>query len=353
MAGPYVHCLVTRETLKRLNSDPSLAPYQDITAFAENADYYSFVCLGSVSPDLPYPALALGFNRGKDSNGWTWGDKFHKQNTGDFIKIGLQKLRSEPNKSSDQFLKRAAWLMGYYAHVTTDLIIHAVVYELVGGCYEKYKKDHLYCEVVQDSLLFYDLYTYPPRELIDVKMIKNVIEKCRVEVEDEGSITDLPSYELDEDIESFWRDILSLNYSDFYNIENPRIQDWFYEYDFIMIDGTKAVARDFASQMAYQWTADIPRDHKEKYYTHMVLPNGRTDGDYKIDVFNKSVNEVVRKVTIFLKAINNDASFTELINDLKPWNIDKGTLDDQSKQFALWSGRTEDPFDCPGDPPRT
>ena len=181
MAGPYVHCLVTRESLRNLHKDTSLNQYSSITDPDENAPYFPHVCLGSISPDFPYPALALGFNSKADPNGWTWGDKFHKQNTGDFINIGMQQLQGTVDKTSPAFLKKTAWLMGYYSHVITDLIIHAVVYKIVGGCYENHKHDHLHSEVVQDSLLFYDIYRNPPQQLIDSEFLKTILEKCQVE----------------------------------------------------------------------------------------------------------------------------------------------------------------------------
>ncbi len=356
MAGPYVHCLVTREALRKLYANVSLASYQSITNPDESAKYFSYVCLGSVSPDFPYPALAIGYNSGTDRNKWTWGDKFHKQNTGNFINIGIQKLRPSADWASDSYLKKAAWLMGYYSHVITDVVIHAVVYELVGGCYENHKHDHLYCEVVQDSLLFHDVYSYPAQELIDVRMIKDILEDCRVESSpsdaDQQSLTVLPTYVLDNEIENFWDFILSQNYSDFYRSESPRFEDWFYEYNMVMTLGTKPVARTLAPGMAYHRSTDILPSDKTKYYTDITLPDG-TRGDYKNSVFNKAVNEVAKRLETFLKAFDNSESFTELINDLKPWNMDKGTINDQSPQFALWNGQTEFPFQCPGDPPLT
>ena len=101
MAGPYVHCLVVREALRNLYNDLSLAQHQNITKPDEDAPYFPYVCLGSVSPDFPYPALSLGLNSGKDANGWTWGDKFHKQNTGNFIDIGIRHLKDTADKTGD------------------------------------------------------------------------------------------------------------------------------------------------------------------------------------------------------------------------------------------------------------
>ena len=354
MAGPYVHCLVTREALKKLYGDLSLAAYQTITNPDEAAKYFSYVCLGSVSPDLPYPALAMGINAGKDRYGWTWGDKFHKQNTGDFVDIGMQHLRAITDRTDDQFLKKAAWLMGYYSHVITDLAIHAVVYKLVGGCYENHKHDHLHSEVVQDSLLFYEVYSNPPQELIDVRLIKGILERCHIESPltppDDQVPTYIPPVGLDTDIKILWDSILSQNYTDFYSTELPDIDNWFLEYSAIMSVATKVVARTAAPDMAYHRTADIPPDDKTRYYSNITLPD-RTTGGYKVKVFDKAVDEVTKRLSTFLNTINDTNIYTFLKNDLRPWNIDKGTVNDADPHFALWNGQTEFPSECHGDPP--
>lgn len=353
MAGPYVHCLVSRESLKELFSNPSLAQFQIITQPDEDSDYFPYVCLGSVSPDLPYPAQKMGMNCKQDANGWTWGDKFHKQKTGSFIDTGMQELRSMPDKDSALFYKKTAWLLGYYSHVITDLVIHAVVYELVGGCYENHSREHLSCEVIQDSLLFHDVYSAPlTQELIKVKLLKTVLEKCQVVTTDDDGPTPLPEYNLDEDIETFWDSILSHNYSEFYNTEEPKIQDWFYEYMMVMIDATGVVARAAAPGIAYQKSTDIGLIEKTKYYSEITLPDGKT-GEYKKDIFNKAVQEVTQRLQVFLSAIVSDEMYDSFKQSLGQWNLDKGTIDGTSPTFALWNGQTEYPFDCKGDPPST
>lgn len=85
----------------------------------------------------------------------------------------------------------------------------------------------------------------------------------------------------------------------------------------------------------------------------MVLPDDTPEHksehkSYKIDVFDKTVNEVGRRLKIFLNSLDDPT----VKNDLGDWNIDKGTDSDESPNFTLWSpGKTEFPFDCPGPPP--
>ena len=276
MAGPYVHCLVSRAALGNIYSDNLFIRYRSITNPDENAQFFPYICLGSVSPDYPYPALGIEeINSRKDGNGWTWGDKFHKQNTGDFIDIGIQKLRddvAQGRSATPAFLKKAAWLMGYYSHVITDLVIHAVVYDLVGGCYETHKRSHLHCEVTEDSLLFYDVYKNPPQELVDVHFLR-ILQRCQ-EVSATLDPFQASTYVLDKDIEGLWHSILNQNYSDFYKIEPPEIDAWHRVYGFLMKVGTSIAARVVEPGMAYRSTSDIsanePAD-KAGYYSAMTF----------------------------------------------------------------------------------
>jgi hypothetical protein len=350
MAAPYVHCLVSREALRILYDDPSLKRFRTITEPEEGAKYFPFVCLGSVSPDLPYAAQKVGINGGKDKNGWTWGDKCHKQYTGSFVRFGMEALRAIEDRKGEAFLKQAAWLLGYYSHVITDLVVHAVVYKLVGGCYEKHQTEHLASEVIQDSLLFAELYSKPPKELIDVKLVFSILQNCQVTALKEGGATPVADYSLDNDIEEFWRSILKQNYSDFYETEKPNIQDWFRLYLAVMKLGTTALARTAVHDMAYQRSTEIPLVDKERYYSAITLPDGR-EGNYRDDVFNKAVPETAKRLKVFLRAISNKKMFDSLQKQLAPWNLDKGTLAATNPAFALWKGQTEVPFDCPGDPP--
>lgn len=352
MAAPYAHCLVSREALRKLYKNRSLARYRSITNPDENAPYFPYVCVGSVSPDFPYPALHMGVNSKTDGNGWTWGDKFHKENTGNFVDIGVQELRQMADKNSEVFYKKAAWLMGYYSHVITDLVVHAVVYRLVGGCYENHSQEHLHCEVVQDSLLFHELYSDPPQELVDTGFLLMVLEKCQVVPPPTGNETPtyLPRYVFDPDIEGFWKSILSRNYADFYEAEPPEIDDWHRLYTFIMVNGKRIAARKFEPDMAYKKTTDISPDEKTKYYTDITLPDGTTGASYTEKVFNKAVVEVTKRLKAFLKALDTDAhdSFKKTLG---VWNLDKGIVADRNPKFALWNGEITDLFKCPGDPP--
>ena len=123
-------------------------------------------------------------------------------------------------------------------------------------------------------------------------------------------------------------------------------------YKALVTDATKVVARIIEPGMAYHKTTDIADNEKTRYYSDVSLPDG-TKGNYKDKVFNKAVEEVTRRVKDFLGALDSAELSLDLKKDLGNWNLDKGTIDDHSPQFALWNGETEFPFDCNGDPPLT
>jgi hypothetical protein len=121
-------------------------------------------------------------------------------------------------------------------------------------------------------------------------------------------------------------------------------------YTFIMVNGKRIVARMLEHDMAYQRTNEISSDEKTRYYTNVVLPDGATGATYREKVFGKAVEEVTKKLKVLLDAIDTDA-YDAFQASLKDWNLDKGTVDEQHPDFALWNGHTEWPFNCAGDPP--
>ena len=240
--------------------------------------------------------------------------------------------------------------MGYYSHIITDLVIHAVVYEIVGGCYENHKEQHLYCEMIQDSLLFYDVYSNPPKELIDVSFL-GILRKCQEQSAPFQWIpTEPPKYVLDKNVENFWDFILSHNYPDFYKTETPQIDDWHHIYGQLMSAGISFAGRALDHKLTYQKTTEITADDKKNYYLNISLPPDGTKGKYK-DVFNKAVDKVANGLSRFLNALDNTSIYLDLKKDLKEWNMDKGIMADRDPKFALWDGGIKDLLDCNGDPP--
>jgi len=135
MAGGFVHITAAAEALGRLGDVEGLAPADKLAI----SQFMPFVEVGAVGPDYPY----LGRQP-------EWADRMHYENTGEVICNGLRVLRRrEPGVLRIRCL---AWLLGYAAHVATDLTIHPVVLRRVGP-YEENKTAHRTCEMHQDAYI--------------------------------------------------------------------------------------------------------------------------------------------------------------------------------------------------------
>ncbi len=141
MSGGYTHI-----TVVNMMSEP--ARLEEIKGFPEDAiisimDFFKFCELGALSPDYPYLAL-------DDSGAPQWADMMHYERTGVMLHTGVQQLR---NVKGDALEKGLAWLLGYAAHVTTDVTIHPIVMDKVGP-YDQNKTAHRVCEMNQDAYIF-------------------------------------------------------------------------------------------------------------------------------------------------------------------------------------------------------
>jgi Zinc dependent phospholipase C len=139
--GAYAHITLVNEVREpqRLERIPGF-PRKSIPAILK---YFKFCELGAVSPDYPY--LAIG-----DVGAQRWADTMHYTRTGDVIHAGIKRLQGMGKKTREKGL---AWLLGFTAHVTTDVTIHPVV-EMKVGQYKGNEKKHRICEMHQDAYIF-------------------------------------------------------------------------------------------------------------------------------------------------------------------------------------------------------
>jgi hypothetical protein len=102
-----------------------------------------FCELGAVSPDYPYLAVT-------DQKEQKWADNMHYIRTGEMIHSGIRSLR---NSAGEAQTKGFVWLLGYSAHVATDVTIHPIVQMKVGD-YNHHPKEHRICEMNQDVYIY-------------------------------------------------------------------------------------------------------------------------------------------------------------------------------------------------------
>lgn len=182
MPGAFAHL-----TLVAIAKEPAALEASGVSSDTIVAllDYSKYCELGAVSPDYPYLAVTHPAQK-------AWADAMHYTRTREVISAGIARvrtLRGEPAR------KCLAWLLGYAAHVTTDMTIHPVVEKKVGP-YHGHELEHRICEMHQDAYIF---------RRLDVGGIE------MAEYLDDGigaCSSSLDSNRLDEDVATLWKQVL-------------------------------------------------------------------------------------------------------------------------------------------------
>jgi hypothetical protein len=140
MPGAYAHL-----TLVAIAKEPSALEAAGVTEQAITAllDHPKYVDLGAVSPDYPYLAVTHPSQK-------AWADAMHYVRTREVIASGISRVRALQGEPARKCL---SWLLGYAAHVTTDMTIHPVVEKKVGP-YHGHEREHRICEMHQDAYIF-------------------------------------------------------------------------------------------------------------------------------------------------------------------------------------------------------
>jgi Zinc dependent phospholipase C len=332
MAASFVHFQVSKEALMRVFLNPNNAQYKKV-----NDNFPHFVLLGSVSPDYPYLANKVA---GVDKK-VSWGDILHNKNTTDNVSLGMDILNSIRDKTSDDFFVKLSWLMGYYSHIMTDVVVHPVVYRIIGGPYTKLPSQHTKCELFQDSILCHtllneDIYNYDYLKPLEVDctdaskflLTLDPIEKV-----------------IKEPIPTFWATILKENYPDDYKNDIPDINAWhrvFLELILLARKGHYIFGKSsIAQSLTYRGFNDIDDAEKDITFNEINLPDNTGEGDYQRKVFEKAVKTVSEGWNQLLQSFSSNQALKDFKDSLKNWCLDDGSLD--HKTFELWKpGKTDD-----------
>ncbi|MBN1602031.1 MAG: zinc dependent phospholipase C family protein [Chitinispirillaceae bacterium] len=265
--------------------------------------------MGAVSPDYPY--LAIG-----DRSAQEWADHMHYVKTGDMINVGVEYLRQVEGEDR---LKGLSWLVGYAAHVVTDVTIHPVV-ELKVGPYEENKGEHRKCEMFQDSFIFQrlDLGDLGVGEIIDD------FRKCS-EYENDGQI--------DPVILNMWSHMLQTVYPDLFQQNPPDINGWHNGFQTVLdlaAEGNRLVpcARHVAANLGLSYPSPENATASE-YVVSLQTPFGQRHYD---KVFNTAIENVRDMWLQIENAVNSTSSSVSLAGH---WNLDTGR--DPNGVLVYWS----------------
>lgn len=306
MPGAYAHI-----TLVNLLKETRRLQALDIPAEVATAllDYFKFVELGAVSPDYPYLSL-------RDKAAARWADAMHYDRTGETIQLGARRLRGmqgEPKR------KGIAWLLGYAAHVATDVTIHPVV-ELKVGPYKGHKKAHRVCEMHQDSYIFQRL------DLGGIGLAEHL---------DRGicACGTAGAKGIDPDIRVLWQSMLEGAHAGEARTNPPNLDKWHRGFKTVVDDigeeGNRLlpIARHVAVGLGLTYPA--PKDIDPQYIKHLQVPNGRQDYDR---IFDFAINNVGQVWSWLAKGIMN--ADEPMLARLGNWNLDTGR---ENGRLVFWS----------------
>lgn len=308
MPAAYAHITLVNELKepRRLEGIPGF-PQGAISAVLK---YSKFCELGTVSPDYPY--LALG-----DEGAKRWADVMHYNRTGEIIHAGIRQLQ---NMRGDAKKKGLAWLLGYTAHVATDVSIHPVV-EMKVGPYESNKTAHRVCELHQDAYIFQrlNLGGLGLSEYLD-----SGIAACRDATDPEL---------LDRDIVLLWKGMLREVHPEEFNINLPDIDKWHRGFnlaiDKIAEEGDKLIP--FARHLGMDAGLTYPGEGEidPQFIRSLATPFGKRDYDA---IFDAAIRNVGGVWQLAASAVTQGQK--SYLAQIGNWNLDTGR--DERNRLVFW-----------------
>jgi len=308
MPAAYAHI-----TLVNILKEPQRL--QQIPGFPRSAipailDYFKFCELGAVSPDYPY--LAIG-----DSGAATWADVMHYKKTVEKIRVGVRHLRE---LSGEPQRKCLAWLLGYAAHVATDVAIHPVVFLKVGP-YAQNKGAHRFCEMQQDAYIFQRLNL---GGLGLSEHLRSGIWACHAPG-DPGR--------LDRDVDALWQRMLQETHPEEYAANPPDPDTWRRRFELVVDDiadeGDKLLpfARHVAAGLGLVYPAEA--EVSAEFTRGLTVPTGHQDYDQVFDAAIRDVGTVWEWVASAV-LVGDVPQLVQAGN----WDLDTGR--DEHDQLVFW-----------------
>lgn len=303
MPGAYAHITLVNHMPQRLESIPGF-PTAAIVAVRK---YLGYCELGAVSPDYPY--LAIG-----DAGAAKWADEMHYTRTGEMVHAGTARVRGMSGGAQQKCL---AWLLGYAAHVATDVTIHPVVERRVGS-YAQNKGAHRTCEMHQDAYIFQSL---------------NLDDIGRAEHLDHGIARCGTAEGLDAEVKALWSAMLDEVHPESFTDNPPDIDKWhrgFLRVVDLVEEGGALLpfARHVAAGSGFTYPAPDAID--TSYIEDLDTPAGRENYDMIFEAAKSNVGEIW--LSVARGVLDADETYRNVIAN---WNLDTGR--DANGVYAFWS----------------
>jgi len=305
MAGAYTHLtlvalLGSPTGIKGLGNLPlkTLAPLLSYSKYTE---------LGSISPDYPYMDITSKAAKG-------WANAMHLERAGDRLRCGMEYVR---NLTGENKYKGLAWILGFAAHVITDVVVHPVV-ELKVGPYAENATAHRTCEMHQDVFI-YKLMNVG--EIYLGNFIHNGIAACS-DPDDKK--------QLDPDIRNIWRHMLQVTDAARFQEERPDFRAWHGKFREMLTTAGAGKLLAFGRHYLASTGLQFPDKPSDEYIRNLSVPGGKTMNFDEI--FAKATDEVR-----FFWGLICRYCLTDEIPDLssiRNWSLDTGK--DENGLITLW-----------------
>ncbi|MEN6373281.1 MAG: zinc dependent phospholipase C family protein [Smithella sp.] len=310
MAGTFTHWMVVEDALKKYANIPDRHPH-----FQTISNLIHFVYLGAVGPDYPYlTELLSGFFKVH-----SWADRMHYENTGEFVRYGIQNLPSNYANASDVCI---AWLCGFASHLVVDSVIHPVVQATVGP-YIFNSTEHRHCELTQDSYIFHEIKNLEIRHSDYARFLKMCSDPY-----DENKIHPY--------LRDYWIKTLQTTHSgaaEYFDKIDPDCWHENFMSRITFAEDPGPIFRHIAKgkNLAYKNSDELTSDERLRFIDQLTLPD-KSKVDFRQYVFYKAVTKVTDVwKCLFEDIYNNNSSGPAAY--LKDWNLDTG-IDENN--FYYW-----------------
>lgn len=309
MSGAYAHI-----TLVNLAKEPARLETAGLpdAAIAAILMHFKFCELGAVSPDYPYLCL--------DSDQHPWADHMHYEHVSQTLAVGAEAVLGLDGEARE---KAFAWLLGYAAHVVTDMTIHPVVERKVGP-YADNKTEHRICEMHQDAYIFQRL------DLGDIGLAEHLTQ----------GISDCcgpdDSNAPDPVITVVWLKMLKTAHPQAFVELAPDFEGWHQGFD-LMVDKIAEegnhlmpIARHVAAKFGLTYPSP---DHLDwQYLEALDTPAGHQSYD---QVFDSALANVLTFWKELADIVFNEIPDTVTKLATQEWNLDTGR--NQGEAYVYWT----------------
>jgi len=311
MAGPYAHITLLHELIRSGTLELTFSYSSGLaTALVK---YFPFCVLGAVSPD--YPNLARGAAAAPQ-----WADAMHYTRACDKLVCGLRRAKGATGSSRD---KQLVWLLGYCAHVVTDMTIHPVVQAKV-GVYAENQRQHRICEMNQDSYIFGRMGLGP---IGASDLFAQTVVRCS----EAGKAA-----QLDSEIVTLWEGMLHDVHPELFRASPPDISLWHREFSARAAESGNGSLRLFPlagvisekMDLAYPAFESVDR----QYIDGQLIPSERPrylDYDGIFDLAVENVAAVWKQIE--QAVCDQDPECLPVFGD---WNLDNGL--DEHGRLVFW-----------------